>query len=90
MVKRIFMKKCFLFMVGSVCHVKWFTAGGEKCGERFAGDEEVETEVRKWLGQQSKDCYAAVFNAVVEDMSRSKCFFPDSKNITCFTFYNHL
>jgi hypothetical protein len=23
----IFIKKCFLFMMGSVCHVKWFTTG---------------------------------------------------------------
>jgi hypothetical protein len=27
----------------------------EKCGKLFADDEEVETEVRKWLRQQSKD-----------------------------------
>jgi hypothetical protein len=26
-VQRIFVKKCFLFMVGSVCRVKWFTTG---------------------------------------------------------------
>jgi histone-lysine N-methyltransferase SETMAR len=30
---------------------------GGKC---FADDEEAETEVRKWLRQQSKDFYAAV------------------------------
>jgi hypothetical protein len=28
----------------------------EKCGKRFADDEEVEMEVWKWLRQQSKDC----------------------------------
>jgi hypothetical protein len=33
-----------------------------KRGKRFADDEEVETEVRKWLRQQSKDLYAAGFN----------------------------
>jgi hypothetical protein len=27
--QRIFIKKRFLFMVGSVCSVKWFTAGRE-------------------------------------------------------------
>jgi hypothetical protein len=32
----------------------------------FADDEEVETEVRKWLTQQSKDIYAAGFNALVQ------------------------
>jgi hypothetical protein len=40
--------KCFLFTVGSICHVKRFHLGGK----RFADDEEVETEVRKWLRQQ--------------------------------------
>jgi hypothetical protein len=54
-------------------------------GRRFADDEEVETEVRKWLRQQSKDFYyAAGFGALVkrldkcinvgEDMPRNKCF----------------
>jgi hypothetical protein len=55
----------------------------EKRGKRFA-DEEVETELRKWLRQQSKDFCAAGFDALVkrcdkcivlvEDMSRNKCF----------------
>jgi hypothetical protein len=35
----------------------------EKRGKRFA-DEEIETEVRKWL-RQSKDFYAAGFDALV-------------------------
>jgi hypothetical protein len=29
-------------------------------------DEEVETEVRKWLRQQSKDIYAAGFETLVK------------------------
>jgi hypothetical protein len=71
----------------------------EKRGKCFADEKEVETEVRKWLGQQSKDFYAAGFDALVkhgtsvsvlvEDVSRNKCFFPDS-NIACFTFCIHL
>jgi hypothetical protein len=36
---------------------------GGKC---FADDEEVETEVRKWLRQQSKYFYAAGFDALVK------------------------
>jgi hypothetical protein len=32
----------------------------------FADDNEVETELRKWLGQQSKDFYAAGFDALVK------------------------
>jgi hypothetical protein len=34
--------------------------------ERFADDEEVETEVRKWLRQQSKDFYAAGIDELVK------------------------
>jgi hypothetical protein len=55
--RRILIKKCFLFTVRSVCRVKPIRLGGK----RFADDEEVETEVRKWFGQQSKDFCAAGF-----------------------------
>jgi hypothetical protein len=34
----------------------------EKRGKTFADDEEVKTEVRKWLRQQSKDFCAAGFD----------------------------
>jgi histone-lysine N-methyltransferase SETMAR len=40
---------------------------GGKC---FADDEEVEMEVRKWLRQQSKDFYAAGFDALIKDMGQ--------------------
>jgi hypothetical protein len=40
---------------------KW----AEKRGRRFADDEEVETKVRKWLRQQSKD-YGAGFDALAK------------------------
>jgi hypothetical protein len=38
----------------------------EKSGKRFADDEDVETEVREWLRQQSEDLYAASFDALVK------------------------
>jgi hypothetical protein len=41
--QRIFVKKCFLFILGSDCRVKRFYLGG-KC---FSDEEKVETEVRK-------------------------------------------
>jgi hypothetical protein len=50
--QRIVINKCFLFIVGSVCRLKRFTPC-QLGGKRFADDEEVETEVRKWLRQQS-------------------------------------
>jgi hypothetical protein len=55
-------------MVVSVCRVKCFSIGSRNCHldcKRFA-DEEVETEVRKWLRQQSKDFYATGFDALVK------------------------
>jgi hypothetical protein len=70
----------------------------EKCDKRFADDEEVEMEVRKWLRQQSKDFYAADFDALVKRCD--KCFsvgggyvekyFFSGSNITCFMFYIHV
>jgi hypothetical protein len=68
-------------------------------GKRFADDEEVETEVRKWMRYQSKDIYAVGFDALVKRWG--KCidvgggyvkklmFFPGS-NIICSTLYIHL
>jgi hypothetical protein len=54
-------------MAGSVCRVRRFSL----CGKRFTDDEEVETEVQKWLTQQSKDFYSAGFDAMV--MQWDKC-----------------
>jgi hypothetical protein len=39
---------------------------GEKRGKRFADDEGVKTEVRKWLRQQSKGFNASAFDALVK------------------------
>jgi hypothetical protein len=48
--QEIVIKKCLLFKVRSACRGKRFHLGGK----RFADDEEVETEVLKWLRQQSR------------------------------------
>jgi hypothetical protein len=55
-------KKDFIFIVGNVCRVKQFSLGGK----HFVDDEEIETEVRKWLKQQLKDVHAAGFDAPVK------------------------
>jgi hypothetical protein len=60
-VQRIFLKKCFLLMVGRVCFIKRFTTWWKT----FA-DEEVEIELRKWLIQRSEDLYASSFDAQVK------------------------
>jgi hypothetical protein len=39
-------------------------------GKGFADDEEVETEVRKWLGKQSKDFFVAGFDLVVKQWDK--------------------
>jgi hypothetical protein len=38
----------------------------EKRGKLLTDDEEVETEVWKWLRQQSKDFYAASFDTLLK------------------------
>jgi hypothetical protein len=63
--QRIFIKKCFLLTVGSVCHVKRFSLGGN----RFT-DEEAEMELRKWLSQQSDDFCAVGFDALVKQWDK--------------------
>jgi hypothetical protein len=66
---KIFINKCLLFIVESACRVKRFTAWSRNFhlgGKCFADDEQVETEMRKWLRKQSKDFYAAGFDAVAK------------------------
>jgi hypothetical protein len=60
--QRIFIEKYFLFTLESVCRVKRFHLRDE----RFTDEEKVGTEVQKWLRQQSKDFYAAGFDAQVK------------------------
>jgi hypothetical protein len=82
--QRIFTKKYFLFMLGSVCNIKQFILGGKY----FADDEEVETA--------AKGLCAAGFDALVKPWDKCNVgvgyvdtFFLVS-NITCFMFFIHL
>jgi hypothetical protein len=43
---------------------------GEKPGKCFADDEEVETELRKWLRQQSKEFDPAGFDALAKQWDK--------------------
>jgi hypothetical protein len=61
-VQRILLKKCFLFILGSVCRLKRFITGSGN----FADDEEVETEMWKWLRQRPKDFCAAGIDALAK------------------------
>jgi hypothetical protein len=55
-VQRIFIQKCFLFMVGSVCRVKRFTSGQRNVANvSLMAKRLKQTEVRKWLRHQPED-----------------------------------
>jgi hypothetical protein len=74
--QRIFIKKYFLLIVGSVFFcVKRFNL----CGKYFADDEEVETEVRKKLRQQSKDVHSVGIDALVKRWD--KCINVDGRHV---------
>jgi hypothetical protein len=53
-------------MLRTVYRIKLFRLGGKY----FADDEEVETKLRKWQRQQSKDFYAAGLNALVNQWDK--------------------
>jgi hypothetical protein len=59
--EEMFPVRCWKCLLRKAVH-SW----AEKCGESFADDEEVETEVRKWLRKHSEYFYAAVFKALVK------------------------
>jgi hypothetical protein len=64
--QRIFINKSFLFMVGSVCRVKRFTTESRNPLKNVRTSQIMPGQVRKWLRQQSKDFYAAGFDALVK------------------------
>jgi hypothetical protein len=67
----IFIKKCFLFTAESVCRVKRFTAElRNSLKKKRSKVADGETEVRKWLRQQSKYFYAAGFDALVKRLDK--------------------
>jgi hypothetical protein len=62
----IFTKKYFLFTLGSVRRVKRFTTGSRISLQDVRKSQIMIDQVRKWLRQESKDFYAAGFDALVE------------------------
>jgi hypothetical protein len=73
----IFTKKYFLFRVGSVCCVKRFTAGSRNSLKDVLKSQTMADQVRKWLRQQSKDFYAAGFDALVSDGTKVSILVKD-------------
>jgi hypothetical protein len=64
--QRTFIKKCFLFTVGSVCRVKRFRTRLRNSLKDFRKSKMMPDQVRKWLRQQSKYFYAVGFDALVK------------------------
>jgi hypothetical protein len=64
--QRIFIKKYFLFTVGSVYRVKWFTTGSRSSLKDVGKWQMMPDKVRKWLRQQSKDFYVVGFDTLVK------------------------
>jgi hypothetical protein len=96
--QRILIKKYFLLTFGSVCRVKFFTNRPRNSLEDMRKSLMMPDQLRKWLRQQSKDLYAAVFYGLVKRWDKcikvggryvEKFIFPGS-NIICFTFYINL
>jgi hypothetical protein len=56
----------FLFTVESVCRIKQFTTGPINSLKDVKKSQMMPDQVRKWLSQQSKDVYAADFDALVK------------------------
>jgi hypothetical protein len=73
-------KKCCLFILGSVCRLKRFHLSDKS----FPDDGEVEMDVRKWLRRQSKDFYAAGFDALVKRWDKCK-----RNNVFFFSRYQY-
>jgi hypothetical protein len=79
--QRNFTKNYFLSMVGSVCRTKRFEAGWQI----FADDEEVETEVRKWLREQFKRLLCCEFRRTAKAMEQMyECWWRICREINVF------
>jgi hypothetical protein len=64
--QRIFIKRSFLFTVGSVCCIKRFTTGSRNSLEDVRKSQMMPDQVWKWLRQELKDLYAVGFDTVVK------------------------
>jgi hypothetical protein len=64
--QRIVIKKCFLFTVGSFCRIKRFTSELRNALKDVQKSQMLPDQEWKWLRQQSKDFYAAGFDALVK------------------------
>jgi hypothetical protein len=75
--QKTFLKKYFLFTVGSVC--------SQLGGKRFADDEEVEAEMWMWLSNRQKTSYAAGFDTLVQRWDNCSKNHPHLSSGVCTT-----
>jgi hypothetical protein len=89
--QQIFIQKCFMFAVGSVCSVKRFTTGSRNCLKDIRNPQMMLDEVRKWLRQQSKDFYAAGFDALTGKVTRQvyQCSWRICREINYFSMFEY-
>jgi hypothetical protein len=64
--QRIFIRKCILLTVGSVCGAKRFIIDSRNSLKDIRKSQMTPDQIRKWLRQQSKVFCAAGFEAVVK------------------------
>jgi hypothetical protein len=89
----MFIKKCYLFMVGSVCRVKRFITGSRNYLMDIRKSQMMSDQVRKWLRavrrltccgfRRTGKAMGQVLSGLVGDMARNKCF-PSGPNILRF------
>jgi hypothetical protein len=68
--QRLFINKCFLFTVGSVCRIKRFTTVSRNSLNDVRKSQLMPDQVWKLLRQQSKDFYAPGFDALVKRLNK--------------------
>jgi hypothetical protein len=98
--QKILIKKCFLFIVGSVFHVNRFAMCSRNSLKDVRKSQMMPDQVRKWLRQQTKGYYTEGFEELVKRWDKyisvgggyvEKQMFHLGSNITYFiTFYINL
>jgi hypothetical protein len=83
--QRIFIKKCFLFMVGRVCRVKRFTIGSINTPKNVRKSHILPDQVRKWLRQESKRLLCFGFRRTGKAMGQVyQCWWRICREINVF------
>jgi hypothetical protein len=70
--------KYFLFTVGSVCRIKWFTSGSKNSLKDVRKLQMMPDQAWKWLRQRSKGFHAADgtnVSMLVENITKNKRLF---------------